>query len=161
MSEPGRPARVRVTGPPRRRASGVRPSASREIDADTELGAVYMSSLLGEQLRLAAGVLVALGLTVGVLPLVFHLFPHLSEVRVAGVPVPWLLLGVLPATGSAAPSVKAAVERTMRLLDMLGLDPAEVSDRLVLTPACGLAGATPAYARAVLAALRGAAEALT
>ena len=39
--------------------------------------------------------LVALGLTVGVLPLVFHLFPHLSEVRVAGMPVPWLLLGVL------------------------------------------------------------------
>lgn len=95
MSEPGRPARVRVTGPPRRRASGVRPTASREIDADTELGAVYMSSLLGEQLRLAAGVLVALGLTVGILPLVFHLFPHLSEVRVAGMPVPWLLLGVL------------------------------------------------------------------
>lgn len=54
-----------------------------------------MSSLLGEQLRLAAGVLVALGLTVGVLPLVFHLFPHLSDVRVVGVPVPWLLLGVL------------------------------------------------------------------
>jgi hypothetical protein len=95
VSEPGRPARVRVTGPPRRRASGVRPTASREIDADSELGAVYMSSLLGEQLRLAAGVLVALGLTVGVLPLVFHLFPHLSDVRLLGVPVPWLLLGVL------------------------------------------------------------------
>jgi hypothetical protein len=91
----GRPARVRVTGPPRRRASGVRPTASREIDADSELGAVYMSSLLGEQLRLAAGVLVALGLTVGVLPLVFHLFPHHSDVRLMGVPVPWLLLGVL------------------------------------------------------------------
>jgi hypothetical protein len=91
----GRPTRVRVTGPPRRRASGVRPTASREIDADSELGAVYMSSLLGEQLRLAAGVLVALGLTVGVLPLVFHLFPHLSDVRLLGVPVPWLLLGVL------------------------------------------------------------------
>ena len=98
MSDPGRPARptrVRVTGPPRRRASGVRPTASREIDAATELGAVYMSSLLGEQLRLAAGVLLALGLTVGLLPLVFHLFPHLSDVRVVGVPVPWLLLGVL------------------------------------------------------------------
>jgi hypothetical protein len=54
-----------------------------------------MSSLLGEQLRLAAGVLVALGLTVGVLPLVFHFLPHLSDVRLAGVPVPWLLLGVL------------------------------------------------------------------
>jgi hypothetical protein len=94
-ARPARPARVHVTGPPRRRTSGVRPTASREIDADSELGAVYMSSLLGEQLRLAAGVLVALALTVGVLPLVFHLFPHLSEVRVAGVPVPWLLLGVL------------------------------------------------------------------
>ena len=94
MSQPP-PERVRVTGPPRRRASGVRPTASREIDADSELGAVYMSSLLGEQLRLAAGVLVALTLTVGVLPLVFHLFPDLSELRVAGVPVPWLLLGVL------------------------------------------------------------------
>jgi hypothetical protein len=90
-----RPARVRVTGPPRRPASGVRPTASREIDADTELGAVYMSSLLGEQLRLAAGVLTALALTVGVLPLVFHLFPHLSDLRVLGVPVPWLLLGLL------------------------------------------------------------------
>jgi hypothetical protein len=92
---PARPVRVRVTGPPRRRASGVRRTASREIDADTELGAVYMSSLLGEQLRLAAGILVALGLTVGGLPLVFHLLPHLSDVRLLGVPVPWLLLGVL------------------------------------------------------------------
>jgi len=93
VSDTGRPARVRVTGPPRRPASGVRPTASREIDADSELGAVYMSSLLGEQLRLAGGVLVALGLTVGVLPLLFHLFPHLSDLRVVGVPVPWLLLG--------------------------------------------------------------------
>jgi hypothetical protein len=84
-----------VTGPPRRRASGVRPTASREIDADSELGAVYMSSLLGEQLRLAAGVLVALVLTVGLLPLVFHLFPDLSDLRVLGVPASWLLLGVL------------------------------------------------------------------
>lgn len=91
---PARPTRVRVTGPTRR-AAGARRTASREIDADTELGAVYMSSLLGEQLRLAAGVLVALGLTVGVLPLVFHFFPDLSEVRVLGVPVAWLLLGVL------------------------------------------------------------------
>jgi hypothetical protein len=90
----GRPARVRVTGPPRRHTTVARPTASREIDADSELGAVYMSSLLGEQLWLAAGVLVALVLTVGVLPLVFHLFPDLTDLRVLGVPVPWLLLGV-------------------------------------------------------------------
>ncbi|WP_457206516.1 hypothetical protein [Nocardioides sp. P5_C9_2] len=95
MSDTDRPERVRVTGPPRRRASGVRPTASREIDADSDLGAIYMSSLLGEQLRLAAGVLVAMFLTVGLLPLVFHVFPDLSGLRLLGVPVPWLLLGVL------------------------------------------------------------------
>lgn len=96
MSEPHpRPARVRVTGPPRRRASVVRPPAAREIDAGTELGAVYMRSLLREQLRLALRVLGVLALTVGTLPLAFHLLPHLAAQRVWGVPVPWLLLGVL------------------------------------------------------------------
>ena len=47
-----------------------------------------------------------------------------------------------------------------RLLDMLGFDPDEVADRLVLTPACGLAGATPSYARAALRTLREAAAEL-
>lgn len=96
MSEPPpRPTRVRVTGPPRRRASVVRPAATREIDAGTELGAVYMRSLLREQLRLALRILAVLASTVGTLPLVFHLFPQLGAVRVLGLPVPWLLLGVL------------------------------------------------------------------
>ena len=87
------PARVRVTGPSRRRP----PVTSRagDIDADTRLGGIYMRSLLREQLLLAARVLSVLALTVGLLPLVFHLFPHLSEIRVAGVPLGWLLLGVL------------------------------------------------------------------
>ncbi|WP_445258083.1 methionine synthase [Nocardioides aurantiacus] len=71
------------------------------------------------------------------------------------------LLGVLPATGSGTPSTKAVVERTMRLLDMLGLDPGEVADQLVLTPTCGMAGASPAYARALLTTLREAAAALS
>ena len=95
MNDPARPTRVRVTGPPRRRAGGVRPAGTREIDAGTELGAVYMRSLLREQRRLAVRVLVVLVLTVGVLPLLFHLVPALGDVRVLGVPVPWLLLGVL------------------------------------------------------------------
>ena len=95
MTDPARPTRVRVTGPPRRRAGGVRPAGTREIDAGTELGAVYMRSLLREQRRLAVRVLVVLALTVGVLPLLFHLVPALGDVRVLGVPVPWLLLGVL------------------------------------------------------------------
>ena len=89
------PQRVRVTGPPRRRAVVVRPTATREIDAETALGEVFMRSLLREQLFLALQVLVALAVTVGLLPLLFHLFPSLGDVQVGPMPVAWLLLGVL------------------------------------------------------------------
>jgi methionine synthase II (cobalamin-independent) len=68
-----------------------------------------------------------------------------------------VLLGVLPSTGSASPATKPVVERVLRLLDMLGFDPQEVAGQLVLTPACGLAGASAAYARAALRAVREAA----
>ena len=68
-----------------------------------------------------------------------------------------VLLGVVPSIAAAAPSTRSVVERVQRLLDMLGFDPGEVADRLVLTPACGLAGAGPSYARAALGALREAA----
>ncbi len=94
MSEEPRP-RVRVTGPPRRRASVVRSAGTREIDAETALGEVFMRSLLREQLMLALRVLAALALTVGLLPVLFHLFPSLGEVRWGPVPVAWALLGVL------------------------------------------------------------------
>lgn len=95
MSGTSRPPRVRVTGPPRRPVSMIRPTGSREIDAGTELGAVYMRSLLREQRRLALRVLAVLAVSVGVLPLLFHVWPGLAGVRFVGVPVSWLLLGVL------------------------------------------------------------------
>ncbi|MCW2775885.1 MAG: hypothetical protein JWN91_4211 [Nocardioides sp.] len=85
------PERVRVTGPPRRRTPAARTT---DIDAETRLGDMYMGSLLREQLRLALGVLTVLALTVGVLPLLFHLVPRLSGVGVLGLPLGWLLLGV-------------------------------------------------------------------
>lgn len=89
------PPRVRVTGPPRRRADAVRSAGTREIDAETALGEVFMRSLLREQLMLAVRVLVALALTVGLLPLAFHVFPELGDVRIGPLPLAWLLLGVL------------------------------------------------------------------
>ena len=64
-------------------------------------------------------------------------------------------LGVLPGTDAGAPPTDAQVtESVLRWLDLVGLDPAEVGARLVLTPACGLAGASPARVRAVLSVLR-------
>ncbi|GGO70530.1 methionine synthase [Nocardioides deserti] len=63
-------------------------------------------------------------------------------------------LGVVPGTRSAAlPTDAQVTERVLRWLDMLGLDPAEVPG-LVVAPACGLAGADTAYARAALALVR-------
>jgi hypothetical protein len=93
VSEAGPPPdRVRVTGPPRRRTPAARTA---DIDDETRLGGMYMGSLLREQLRLAVGILTVLGLTVGLLPLVFHLVPALSGLEVLGVPLAWVLLGVL------------------------------------------------------------------
>lgn len=89
------PPRVRVTGPPRRRTDVVRSPGTSEIDAETALGEVFMRSLLREQLMLAIRVLIALALTVGLLPVAFHLFPSLGGVRWGSVPIAWLLLGVL------------------------------------------------------------------
>ncbi|WP_109507894.1 hypothetical protein [Nocardioides speluncae] len=90
------PERVRVTGPPRRRTpQKAALPRTREIDEETRLGEIYMGSLLREQARLAVAVLVALFGTVGALPLVFHLWPGLAGVRLAGVPLSWLLIGVL------------------------------------------------------------------
>lgn len=88
------PERVRVTGPSRRR-TGRRPlPRGHQIDAETRLGEIYLGSLLREQLRLAALSLLALAVAVGSLPLVFWLAPGLAEVRLWGLPLPWVLLGV-------------------------------------------------------------------
>jgi hypothetical protein len=86
------PQRVRVTGPPRRRAPQ---SRTGDIDAQTQLGGVYLGSLLREQLSLALRVIGLLMVGVGSMPLLFHLAPGLADVHLLGLPLPWLLLGVV------------------------------------------------------------------
>jgi len=71
-------------------------------------------------------------------------------------------LGVVASTEPTSPPNDSQVtEAALRWLDMLGLDAEEVGERLVLTPACGLAGATPAWARQSLELLRAAASHLS
>ena len=84
--------RIRVTSPRRVGSRAVRTGAS-EIDAQTQLGELYMSSLLRSQGRLAIAVLVALGILVGGLPLLFTWVPSLADVEILGMPLPWVLLG--------------------------------------------------------------------
>jgi hypothetical protein len=87
------PQRVRVTGPPRHRPAPTKRTG--EIDEQTALGEVYVGSLLRAQLGLALRVLAALAVTVGAVPIVFHLWPTLVGIDLLGLPLPWLLLGVL------------------------------------------------------------------
>ena len=97
MSEPPLP-RVRVTSPRATATRRRRVTGASEIDAQTDLGEVYMSSLLRSQLRLALLVLAALAVLVAGLPFLFTVAPALVDVHVVGVPLPWLLLagGVYP-----------------------------------------------------------------
>lgn len=83
-------ARVRVTGPPRRVVR--RATRTEQIDAGTEVGGVYVRSLVREQLRLGLLTVAVLGLGLGSLPAVFYLFPGLAAVTVLGVPLAWAVL---------------------------------------------------------------------
>ena len=89
---PRRPTRVRVTSP---RTGAVRPrrvTGASEIDAQSDVGEIYMTSLLRSQLRLATTVLAVLAVLVAGLPVCFALLPGLSDVHVLGMPLPWVLL---------------------------------------------------------------------
>jgi len=92
VAEEPPPQRVRVTGPPRRRAPQTRTG---DIDEQTQLGGVYLGSLLREQLSLALRIIALLVICIGSLPLVFHVAPGLTDVHLFGLPLPWLLLGVV------------------------------------------------------------------
>ena len=87
------PRRVRVTSPRTGATRKRRPTVTAEIDAQTPLGEVYMSSLLRAQLRLAVLVLVSIGVLVAGLPLLFRMVPPLLRVQVLGMPLSWVLLG--------------------------------------------------------------------
>lgn len=71
-----------------------------------------------------------------------------------------IALGVVPTTGEL-PGEGAVAERVLRWLDMLGLDPERASGSLVITPACGLAGTTPAEARRATELVRSVARSLS
>lgn len=95
-------------------------------------------------LLLGAG---AQGLSVDLGVLAASAYDGVAALLEQGRPV---FLGVVPATDpseGAAPTEGVVTDRVLRFLDMVGLDPTEVGGSLVVTPTCGLAGASPAWAR--------------
>jgi methionine synthase II (cobalamin-independent) len=69
-----------------------------------------------------------------------------------------LLLGVVPGTDSPLPEPKATASRVLAWWRELGFPAEQLADAATLTPACGLAGATPAYARTAMTQVREAAK---
>lgn len=66
-----------------------------EIDAQTALGEALVDSLIRAQLRLAIVIVIVVALTLGALPLAFRFAPAVVDAHIAGIPLPWLLLGFL------------------------------------------------------------------
>jgi hypothetical protein len=97
------PAKRVVVTSPRKRAvrTTVRRAGAREIDEQTRVGEVLMRSLLRTQLRLGLATLGAFTVLLGGLPLLFALAPDVRSVQLLGLPLPWLLLGVLVYPGLA------------------------------------------------------------
>jgi hypothetical protein len=88
--------RVRITSP---RAAAARrapaQAATREIDEQTGVGEVYMRSLMHDQLRLTLSVVGFVLVTLGGLPLLFAVMPVTRTMVILGLPLPWLLLGLI------------------------------------------------------------------
>jgi methionine synthase II (cobalamin-independent) len=98
----------------------------------------------------------ARGLAVDMAQLEARDLDHLAEALEAGETV---ALGAVPSVDpSSVPSDKQVTEQVLRWLDMVGLDPDEVS--LVISPACGLAGASVAWSRRAMALARTSASSL-
>ena len=96
MTDPVPPKRVVVTSP--RTAAARRPpgrSALRALAEQDRVGELLIRSLVRAQLLLALKLLSVLAVLIGGLPLLFALAPGTRDVVVLGLPLPWLVLGVL------------------------------------------------------------------
>jgi methionine synthase II (cobalamin-independent) len=69
-----------------------------------------------------------------------------------------LLPGVVAGTDSTLPEPKATASRVRAWWNELGFPLEQLSSSVTLTPSCGLAGASPAYARTAMAHVREAAK---
>jgi hypothetical protein len=111
------PPRVRITHPRTgavRRVSN-RPPA-REIDEQTGLGDVYMLSLIRSQRRLALTVCGGIALLLVGTALLGAYVPRFVHFQLFGIPLPWLVLGVLvyPALIAIGWYTVRSAERTER-----------------------------------------------
>jgi hypothetical protein len=67
-----------------------------ELEEQTSYGEELVTQFVRHQLHIAMGLWIAAVALLAAVPAVFFFVPHLSEINFAGVPLPWLIIGVLP-----------------------------------------------------------------
>lgn len=67
-----------------------------ELEEQTSYGEELVRQFIRIQLRTSLKAWAAVVLVLGSLPALFLLFPNLSDVTIAGVRLPWLVLGIAP-----------------------------------------------------------------
>jgi hypothetical protein len=83
------------SGQPAATGRAVAPDRLRELDEQSALGALLIRSLVRAQLSLALRLVAVLGCVLGGLPLLLAVLPGLRSERIAGIELPWLVLGGL------------------------------------------------------------------
>ena len=86
------PPRERVVLAQRRGARRVRSRV--EVQEQTEIGDAFVRGLIRAQLGLALRVGGVAATALAALPVLFLLVPSIADVSVAGISLPWLILGV-------------------------------------------------------------------
>ncbi|NIH77525.1 hypothetical protein [Amycolatopsis viridis] len=97
-SEPSKPPKRQrvVLADPRSRRSTPTLRARLELEQQTSWDEVLIRDLVKHQLRTAIGLSVLVLVVLGALPVAFYVWPDFAALRVVGVPLAWLLLGLLP-----------------------------------------------------------------
>ena len=119
---PAQRQRVRVTAPRTSPASADSNRVSRELDEQTEVGELFIGSLIRSQLRLALVVAGGFLLILLGVPVLLAFLPVIADLTVFTVPAPWILLGagVYPLVIiCGALYVRSAARNEQRFLDLV------------------------------------------
>ncbi|WP_043447404.1 membrane protein [Arthrobacter sp. L77] len=126
QEQPEPPRRVRVTAPrTAARATGASFPVAREMAEQSELGQLFVASLIRSQLRLALVVAGGFLVILMGIPVLLAVFPDIEAMTVLTVPVPWLILGlgVYPLViGCAVLYVRSASRNERRFQDLVDDD---------------------------------------
>ncbi|MBB4687092.1 hypothetical protein [Amycolatopsis jiangsuensis] len=90
-----RPKRERVVLADSRQTSG-RMRGRVELEEQTSWGKLLVRDLVKVQLRTSVLLSVLVVAVLGVLPVLFYLLPAFARFTLIGIPVPWIVLGLLP-----------------------------------------------------------------